>query len=114
AAAEGVALEMDFLREINAAYAGSRNMVSMRQDLLRGRTTEIDYLNGAVAELGQRHGLKCPVNKAFTSIIKGMEAMSPMEPEPVPIAVWVTRPRNKLSIGKVGRKMDALKNCNKK
>jgi len=87
AAAEGVALEMDFLREINAAYAGSRNMVSMRQDLLRGRTTEIDYLNGAVAELGERHGLKCPVNQAFTSIIKGMEAMSRMKPEPVPMRV---------------------------
>jgi len=73
AAAEGAALEIDFMGEINAAYAGSRNMVSMRQDLLRGRTTEIDYLNGAVAELGARHGLECPVNHALTSIIKGME-----------------------------------------
>ena len=76
AAAEGVALEVNFLREINAGYAGSRNMVSMRQDLLRGRTTEIDYLNGAVAALGARHGLDCPVNQALTSIIKRMEGVS--------------------------------------
>ena len=85
--AEGVALEMDFLREINAAYAGSRNMVSMRQDLLCGRNTEIDYLNGAIAELGARHGLECPVNHALTSIIKGMEAVSRMKPDLVPTRV---------------------------
>ena len=85
--AEGVALEMDFLREINAAYAGSRNMVSMRQDLLRSRTTEIDYLNGAIAELGARHGLECPVNHALTSIIKGMEAVSRMKLDLVPTRV---------------------------
>lgn len=76
AAAEGVGLETDLAREINAAYARSRNLVSMRQDLLRGRTTEIDYLNGAVAELGARRGVECPVNRGLTDIIKGMEAIS--------------------------------------
>jgi 2-dehydropantoate 2-reductase len=81
AAAQGIALEMDFMYEVNAAYAGSRNMVSMRQDLLRARKTEIDYLNGAVAELGTMRGLECPVNRALTSLIKGMEAMSPMKSE---------------------------------
>ena len=76
AAAEGVALEMDFMREINAAYADSPNLVSMRQDLLRGRKTEIDYLNGAVAKLGAKRGIECPVNRALADIIKGMEATS--------------------------------------
>ena len=76
AAAEGVELETDLAREINAAYAGSRNLVSMRQDLMRGRTTEIDYLNRAVAELGSRRGVECPVNRGLTDIIKGMEATS--------------------------------------
>jgi 2-dehydropantoate 2-reductase len=76
AAAEGISLELDLMAELNAAYAGSRNIVSMQQDLLRGRTTEIDYLNGAVAALGARHGLPCPVNDGLTRIIKGMEAAS--------------------------------------
>jgi 2-dehydropantoate 2-reductase len=76
AAAEGVLLEADFMSEINAAYAGSRNIVSMRQDLLRGRPTEIDYLNGAIVGLGAKHHLECPVNDGLTSIIKGMEAAS--------------------------------------
>jgi len=76
ARAEGIRLDEDFMGEINAAYVGSQNIVSMRQDLLRGRQTEIDYLNGAVAELGARHGVDCPVNEALTRIIKGMEAAS--------------------------------------
>ena len=73
AAAEGILLETDLLAEINATYAGSPNIVSMQQDLLRGRPTEIDYLNGAVVELGAKYGLDCPVNSALTNIIKGME-----------------------------------------
>ena len=74
AAAEGVRLEPNLLAEIDATYAGSRNIVSMQQDLFRGRLTEIDYLNGAVVTLGARHGLQCPVNDGLTKIIKGMEA----------------------------------------
>ena len=76
AAAEGIWLEQNLMAEINAAYAGSRNIVSMQQDLLRGRTTEIDYLNGAVVALGAKNGLPCPVNDGLTRIIKGMEAVS--------------------------------------
>jgi 2-dehydropantoate 2-reductase len=75
AAAEGISLEdNNLMDQINAAYAASRNIVSMQQDLSRGRITEIDYLNGAVAALGASHGLDCSVNSGLTSIIKGMEA----------------------------------------
>jgi 2-dehydropantoate 2-reductase len=76
ASAEGVKLVFDFASEINAAYAGSRNIVSMRQDLQHGRVTEIDYLNGAIVALGSRHGLKCPVNHGLTCIIKALEGAS--------------------------------------
>ena len=76
AGAEGVHLQGDLLGEINATYAGSRNTVSMQQDLWCGRATEIDYLNGAVTALGARHRLECPVNEGLTRIIKAMEAAS--------------------------------------
>jgi 2-dehydropantoate 2-reductase len=76
ASAEGISLKGDLLAEIDAAYQGSHNIVSMRQDILRGRPTEIDYLNGAVASLGRRHALSCPVNEGLASIIKGMELCS--------------------------------------
>lgn len=79
AAAEGVHPEGDLLARLNELYAGSSNLVSMRQDLLRGRPTEIDYLNGAVANLGAKHGLPCPVNRALADIIRAMEAAAPRE-----------------------------------
>src|SRR5438128_12013787 len=66
---------MESMGEIITAYSGSRNIVSMQQDVLCGRTTEIDYLNGAVVALGARKGLPCPVNEGLTRIIKGMEAI---------------------------------------
>ena len=72
AAAEGIHLAGDLMSEINATYAGSQNIVSMRQDLSRGRVTEIDYLNGAIVALGARHGLECPVNDGLTRIIKAL------------------------------------------
>jgi 2-dehydropantoate 2-reductase len=72
----GVIVKGDWISDIDAAYAGSPNTVSMQQDLLRGRVTEIDYLNGAVVELGARHGVQCPVNQGLTRIIKAMEAIS--------------------------------------
>jgi 2-dehydropantoate 2-reductase len=76
AAEEGVLLRGDLIAEINSAYSGSRNIVSMQQDLLRGRATEIDYLNGAVVALAATHGLDCPINEGLTRIIKGMEVTS--------------------------------------
>ncbi len=73
---EGVIVKGDWISEINATYAGSPNTVSMQQDLLRGRGTEIDYLNGAVVALGAQRGVECPVNEGLTRIIKAMEAIS--------------------------------------
>jgi len=74
AAAEGVTFETDFIQEIDDVFRPSHNIASMLQDLRRGRPTEIDYMNGAVAALGAQHGVDCPVNAALTAIIKAMEA----------------------------------------
>lgn len=74
ARAEGVEFDVDFLTVIDAIYGALTNVASMRQDLLKGRQTEIDYLNGAVVSLGEQYGIDCPVNRALTSIIKSLEA----------------------------------------
>jgi 2-dehydropantoate 2-reductase len=76
AATQGVALEPDLRREIDDRFRPSHNINSMLQDLRRGRATEIDYLNGAVATLGAQSGIACPINAALTAIIKAMEASS--------------------------------------
>ena len=76
AATQGVTFEVDFMQQITETFAPSHNIASMHQDLLRGRPTEIDYMNGAVAALGDEQGVPCPVNRALTDIIKSMEAQS--------------------------------------
>jgi 2-dehydropantoate 2-reductase len=69
----GVEFTIDFLPVITETFGASRTIASMRQDLMRGRPTEIDHMNGAVAALGHRVGIDCPVNAALTAIIKAMD-----------------------------------------
>jgi len=71
---DGVAFEIDFVAALADTFGSSRNIASMRQDLLKGKPTEIDYMNGAVVDLGRRFGIACPVNAALVAIVKAMEA----------------------------------------
>jgi 2-dehydropantoate 2-reductase len=64
----------DFMALIDRVFAGARTIASMRQDLMKGRKTEIDHMNGAVAALGDKYGLPCPVNAAMTTMIRYLEA----------------------------------------
>jgi 2-dehydropantoate 2-reductase len=70
---DGVELDGDLVTAINDGYRASTNLSSMQQDLLKGRRTEIEFLNGAVARLGATYGIECPVNQALTGIITAME-----------------------------------------
>lgn len=47
---------------------------SMWEDLERRRPTEIDFLNGAVVALAERHGVSAPVNRAVIDRVKRAEA----------------------------------------
>lgn len=46
---------------------------SSLQSLERGKPTEIDYLNGFIAESGKRHGIPTPINDRIIQIIKEIE-----------------------------------------
>jgi 2-dehydropantoate 2-reductase len=70
---DGVTLEGNLVDAINRTYGSSRNLSSMQQDLLKGRRSEIEFLNGAVVRLGAVYGLACPVNQALADIIRAME-----------------------------------------
>ena len=48
---------------------------SMLQDIQRGRKTEIDSLNGAIANLGEKYGVETPINRFITLMLKAKEAM---------------------------------------
>ncbi len=56
--------------------------LSMYQDVLQGRRTEIMFLNGAVVALGQRYGIATPVNQAIVDWVHQLEAGSSTKPEP--------------------------------
>jgi 2-dehydropantoate 2-reductase len=47
---------------------------STAQDILRGRPTEIDYLNGHVVRRGRALGIKTPANQALWAMVKLIEA----------------------------------------
>jgi len=77
ARADGVVFDVDFQQALREQFGPSRNIASMRQDLMKHRPTEIDHMNGAVVDLGRRHGVACPVNAALVAIIKAMEEWAP-------------------------------------
>jgi 2-dehydropantoate 2-reductase len=74
AKADGVAFDEDFVALIDRVFAGARTIASMRQDLMKGRKTEIDHMNGAVVDLGRKYGIVCPVNAALTTMIRYLES----------------------------------------
>jgi 2-dehydropantoate 2-reductase len=47
---------------------------SMWEDLQRGRRTEIDYLQGVIVRIAERHGLKVPLSERIVTLIKRAEA----------------------------------------
>lgn len=58
-------------RRIEAvAHSTAANTSSMRADVIAGRPTEIDYMNGYLSELGQRLGIETPVNQMLTEQVK--------------------------------------------
>ncbi|WP_412722576.1 2-dehydropantoate 2-reductase [Alteromonas sp. D210916BOD_24] len=47
---------------------------SMYEDLMLGRRTEIDFLNGEIVRLGKQYHVKTPVNNHLVSLVKAAEA----------------------------------------
>jgi 2-dehydropantoate 2-reductase len=60
------------LRPAMSSGRGSK-MPSLHIDLAAGRdTSEVDALNGAIVEAGQRLGISTPVNQALTTILNDL------------------------------------------
>jgi 2-dehydropantoate 2-reductase len=60
--------------EVCKGTAGNLN--SMFQDIIAGRKTEIDFINGAIADQAKNLGLEAPVNGTLAMLIRSMEATS--------------------------------------
>jgi len=59
------------VEEFNKLVRGD-NIPSLNTDLMRGRPTEIDFLNGAVVQMGRKYGVPTPVNELVVSLIKAL------------------------------------------
>ncbi len=72
---EGIDFDYDEVarRVVNVANVTSENVSSMLTDRLNHRRTEIDYINGAICNLGKKHGVQTPVNSTLTSLIRATE-----------------------------------------
>jgi 2-dehydropantoate 2-reductase len=46
---------------------------SMLQDIEAGRPTEVDYINGAIVQMGEKHGVPTPINKTMWALVKIIE-----------------------------------------
>jgi 2-dehydropantoate 2-reductase len=55
------------------ANAPGKHKASMLQDILAKRQTEVDFMNGAIAERGAELGIPTPLNRAMWQLIKGLE-----------------------------------------
>lgn len=56
------------------ARATAGNVSSMLQDVLAGRRTEIDSINGAIVKRGHCLGLATPVNETLTVLVRTLES----------------------------------------
>lgn len=80
ARASGIALSADpeaLLSEVCNATAKNRS--SMLQDVLAGRETEIEALNGEVAARGAALSLPTPVNLLLTRLVKALTRAAPRQ-----------------------------------
>jgi 2-dehydropantoate 2-reductase len=72
---EGVAIDGDeaFDRVWDLAERSPAHVPSFLVDVLNGRQTEVDCLNGAVVAKARKHGIEVPVNQAVTGLLAIIE-----------------------------------------
>ena len=75
AQAHGIALPYPnpFERVKNVAQATATNRSSMLQDVLKGRPTEIDAINGKIVERARAVNVPTPINATLTALVRALE-----------------------------------------
>ncbi|TFF94544.1 MAG: 2-dehydropantoate 2-reductase [Promethearchaeota archaeon] len=66
--------DKDFVKLcFDVAKKTKNNINSMLQDIMKGKKTEIDFINGRILKYGQEFELDVPINRMITILIKGLE-----------------------------------------
>ncbi|MHC4915677.1 MAG: ketopantoate reductase family protein [Planctomycetota bacterium] len=74
AAAEGHQLPGDLAERIEQGLESGGNRSSMLQDVLAGRVTEVEFLNGFVVRRAVELGVAAPVNSALAMLVRAKTA----------------------------------------
>ena len=74
-----VFLKHEIIKLIGKKHANTQS--SMLASIKRGRKTEVDYLNGVIVMLAEKHGIDVPVNKRVVEIVKMLEEKE-LKPDP--------------------------------
>jgi 2-dehydropantoate 2-reductase len=73
-ASRGIGREALHAKWMEAGQSLGAGRPSLLQDVLKGRRTEVDYLNGYVVRKGREVGVPTPMNEAIVAITKRLEA----------------------------------------
>jgi 2-dehydropantoate 2-reductase len=74
AQAEGVNVPGDVDAAVRRIYETiPQQYASTAQDIMRGKPTEIDYLNGYIVQRGKALGIRTPANQALWALVKLIE-----------------------------------------
>ncbi len=57
----------------DVARKTASNLSSMLQDVLGGRLTEIEAINGAIVQYGEKSGIATPVNRMLWQLVRSMD-----------------------------------------
>lgn len=75
AQALGITLAFDPIDKFDTLYEeGTDHVPSTLTEILNGQRTEIDALNAALVARAESIGVECPLNKAVTLLIRGLES----------------------------------------
>jgi 2-dehydropantoate 2-reductase len=75
---------------VSRAGSGRNWRASMAQDVIKGRRTEIDYMNGFVVDKGREVGVVTPVSSAVVEIVREIDAGT-RRPSPEHIEIALRR-----------------------
>lgn len=62
-----------FAKTLDVIRFTANNRSSMLQDILRGKRTEIDSINGAVVSYAEKVGVDVPLNRLLSALVRAMQ-----------------------------------------